>query len=44
MSANYEKVKNYYGKGLWTIDKVRKAVGRWITEKEFKVITGQSYE
>lgn len=44
MSANYEKVKNYYYKELWTIDKVRKAVGRWITEKEFKEITGQSYE
>ena len=31
MSANYEKVKDYYEKGLWSLDRVKKAVGRWIT-------------
>ncbi len=43
MSANYEKVKNYYEKGLWNLDRVKKAVGRWITEGEFKAITGNEY-
>ena len=32
MSKNYEKVKSYYEKGLWTIEMVKNAVGKWITE------------
>lgn len=44
MSDNYKKVKKYYDKGLWSIDWVRKAVGRWITEEEFKEITGMDFE
>lgn len=43
MSANYEKVQNYYEKGLWSIGMVKNAVGRWITEFEFKDITGEDY-
>lgn len=43
MSANYEKVKTYYEKKLWSFDRVKKAVGRWITAEEFKIITGTEY-
>ena len=43
-SPKYEKVKNYYDKGLWKISRVREAVVKgWITEKEFKEITGEEY-
>ena len=40
---NFEKVKNYYDKGLWNIDKVWNVVGRWITEAEYEEITGYVY-
>ena len=43
MSKNYEKVKAYYDKGLWSIEKVRNAVGKWITVKEYKEIVGADY-
>ena len=44
-SPNYEKVKNYYEKGLWSIDRVHNAVVKgWITPEEFEEITGQPYE
>lgn len=42
-SKNYEKVKNYYGRELWDIEKVSRAVGKWITEEEYKEITGCVY-
>ena len=42
MSGNYTKVKGYYDSGLWNIERV-KAVGRWITEEEYKKITGKSF-
>ena len=43
-SKNYEKVKNYYDKGLWSIERVRQAVVKgWITEEEFAEITGEEY-
>lgn len=43
-SKNFEKVKRYYDQGLWGINKVRQAVVKgWITEEEFKEITGQDY-
>lgn len=42
-SKNFEKVKTYYKSGLWDITKVRNAVGRWITEAEFKEITGMDF-
>jgi hypothetical protein len=42
-SENFEKVKSYYDRGLWSIAKVRKAVGKWITEEEFTEITGEDF-
>lgn len=44
MSKNFNKVKNYYEKGLWSLKWVYNAVGRWITEEEFKEITGMDFE
>ena len=41
MSPNYEKVKNYYIRGLWDADRVRKAVGKWITQEECDLILGE---
>ena len=44
MSAKYNKVKQYYDMGVWTIDRVRNAVLKgWITEEEFREITGEEY-
>ena len=43
MSENYQKVKDYYDDGRWTIERVRKAVGRWITAEEYEEITGEAY-
>ena len=44
MSPKFQKVKNYYDKGLWTVGMVRNAVIKgWITEEEFKLITGEDY-
>lgn len=44
MSKHYEKVKYYYFSGLWSLKKVRDAVVKgWITEEEFKEITGEDY-
>lgn len=44
MSKNYEKVKNYYNMGFWNLSRVRNAVEKnWITEAEFKDITGEDY-
>lgn len=43
--SKFEKVKNYYDRGLWNIERVRNAVVKgWITAEEFKEITGQNYE
>ena len=41
MSKNYEKVKTYYERGMWSLDRVKAAVGKWITEEEFKQIVGE---
>ena len=50
MSAKYNIVYKYYntrkanGERMWDIDKVRNAVVKgWITEEEFKLITGIDY-
>ena len=40
----FARVKDYYNRGLWTVDMVRNAVGRWITAEQFKEITGEDYE
>lgn len=44
MSKNFRKVKNYYDKGLWDKERVKAAVGKWITEAEYEKITGGKYE
>ena len=43
MSKNYQKVKNYFDQGLWSKDRVRNSVGKWITEDEYKDITGEEF-
>ena len=41
-SKNFEKVKNYYDRGLWAADRVRAAVDKWITAEEYvRIIGGQ---
>lgn len=43
-SAKYSIVKKYYSMGMWDNDKVRNAVVKgWITEAEYKEITGEDY-
>lgn len=42
-SKNFEKVKNYYERGLWSINRVHAVVGKWITSDEYEEITGQKY-
>lgn len=44
-SKNFEKIKNFYDRGLWSIEKVRAVVGKQlgITAEEFFEITGQEY-
>lgn len=39
-SKNYDKVKTYYDRGMWSTDRVRAAVGKWITEEECAEIIG----
>lgn len=39
-SKNYNKVKQYYDYGLWSLEKVQSAIGKWITQKEYEEITG----
>ena len=45
MSKKYNLVKKYYDQGLWSEKRVRDAVIKgWITEGEYKEITGEDYE
>lgn len=45
MSPKFQKVKNYYDKGLWSIYRVHDAVEKgWITAEEFTLITGEDYD
>lgn len=37
-SANFEKVKGYYLKGLWYEKMVKNAIGKWITQDEYEEI------
>lgn len=43
-SRYFKKIKNWYEKGLWTIDMVFAAVPKMITADEYQEITGQEYE
>lgn len=42
-SKNFEKVKNYYDRGMWSKARVYAAVGKWITTEEYEEITGEEY-
>lgn len=42
-SLNFDKIKQYYDKELWTITMVWNAVNRWITPEEYELITGRKY-
>lgn len=42
-SANYEKVRYYYGQKLRSMERLVRAVGKWITEAEYEEITGSEY-
>ncbi len=43
-SKNYQKVKRYYDMKMWDETRVRNAVKMgWITEEEFREITGKDY-
>ena len=39
----FEKVKFYYERGLWDIQRVWNVVGKVITEEEYQQITGFKY-
>ncbi len=41
-SEKYELVKNYYDKKLWSAARVRKSVGKWITQAECDEIRGEA--
>lgn len=44
MSNKFDKVKGYFERGLWSLDRVRNAVVKgWITADEFQIITGENY-
>lgn len=41
---NFEKIKEYYDRGLWNKEMVRNAVIKGkITEAQYKEITGEDY-
>ena len=42
-SKNFEKVKDFYERGLWSKNRVHAVVGKWITPEEYKEITGEDY-
>ena len=41
-SPKFEKVKDYYDRGLWNEKMVRNAVGKWITAEEADEILGMN--
>ena len=40
-SEKFDLVKSYYDRKLWSADRVRKAVGKWITAEECAEILGE---
>jgi len=42
-SKNFEKVKDFYERELWSKNRVHAVVGKWITPEEYKEITGEDY-
>lgn len=44
MSSKFEKVRSYYERGLWGVERVRNAVIHgWITAEEYYIITGEFF-
>ena len=45
MSKNFEKIKSYYHRGLWSMTQLKQVVGKenGITQEEFAAITGEPY-
>ena len=43
-SKNFQKIKTFYDRKLWSIEKVRACVPNLITAAVFKEITGEDYE
>lgn len=42
--SKYEKVKNYFDNGLWSVNRVANAVVKgWITVEEYYEITGVNF-
>ena len=41
-SPKFELVKRYYETGLWNADRVRNAIGKWITAEEAEEILTSS--
>ena len=39
----FDKIKYYYDKQLWDLQRVRNVVGKAISEEEYKEITGLIY-
>lgn len=45
MSRKFDLVKHYYDAGLWVMERVKNAVIKgWITEEEYRQITGEGYQ
>lgn len=43
--SKYEKVKNYFENGLWSLNRVADAVIKgWITIEEYYKITGEQFK
>ena len=44
-SKKFDKVKEWFDKGFWTLEMAKNAVVKeWITAAEFKEITGEKYK
>lgn len=42
MSPNFEKIRDYYRRGLWNLARVEKALEKgWITQEEFDEIVSE---
>lgn len=39
----FDKIKEYYDSGAWSIERIYNAVGKVINKTEYKKITGQKY-
>ena len=45
MSANFEKIKNYYKNGLWSKKRIYNMVEKGVlTKEEYRLIVGKEYK